>query len=98
MPERPDLEVYIHALRPRVVGQALEAVRVVSPFVLRSVDPSVAVVQGLTVRGHAENEVNYCATCQTGGRLLAARALSWLLKADWLRSLEELERMTGGSH
>jgi len=47
---------------------------------------------------HAENEVNYCATCQTGGRLLADRALSRLLKQDWPRSLEELERMTGGSH
>ncbi len=40
---------------------------------------------------YAENEVNYCAQCQTGGRLLADRALSRLLKADWPRSLEELE-------
>jgi formamidopyrimidine-DNA glycosylase len=40
---------------------------------------------------HAENETNYCATCQTGGRLLADRALSRLLKTDWPRSLEELE-------
>ena len=39
----------------------------------------------------AESEVNYCATCQTGGRLLADRALSRLLKKDWPRSLEELE-------
>jgi formamidopyrimidine-DNA glycosylase len=40
---------------------------------------------------HAENETNYCATCQTGGRLLADRSLSRLLKDDWPRSLEELE-------
>jgi len=40
---------------------------------------------------YAENEVNYCPTCQTGGRLLADRALSRLLKQDWPRSLEELE-------
>ena len=40
---------------------------------------------------YAENEVNYCATCQTGGRLLADRALSRLLREDWPRSLEELE-------
>jgi formamidopyrimidine-DNA glycosylase len=40
---------------------------------------------------HAENETNYCARCQTGGRLLADRALSRLLKADWPRTLEELE-------
>ena len=38
---------------------------------------------------YAENEVNYCATCQTGGRLLADRSLSRLLKQDWPRSLEE---------
>jgi formamidopyrimidine-DNA glycosylase len=40
---------------------------------------------------HAENESNYCPTCQTGGKLLADRALSRLLKADWPRSIEELE-------
>jgi formamidopyrimidine-DNA glycosylase len=40
---------------------------------------------------HAENETNYCARCQTGGRLLADRALSRLLRQDWPRTLEELE-------
>lgn len=40
---------------------------------------------------YAENESNYCPTCQTGGRLLADRALSQLLKGDWPRTLEELE-------
>jgi formamidopyrimidine-DNA glycosylase len=40
---------------------------------------------------HAENETNYCARCQTGGRVLADRALSKLLKADWPRTLEEWE-------
>jgi formamidopyrimidine-DNA glycosylase len=39
----------------------------------------------------ADRETNYCARCQTGGRLLADRALSRLLKSDWPRSLEELE-------
>jgi formamidopyrimidine-DNA glycosylase len=39
----------------------------------------------------AENEANYCARCQTGGKLLADRALSRLLKKDWPRSLDELE-------
>jgi formamidopyrimidine-DNA glycosylase len=38
---------------------------------------------------HAENETNYCARCQTGGRLLADRAMSRLLKEDWPRSLDE---------
>ncbi len=45
---------------------------------------------------HAENESNYCATCQTGGRLLADRALSRLLHADWPRTLEELEERLPG--
>jgi len=43
---------------------------------------------------HATNDVNYCATCQTGGRLLADRSLSRLLKQDWPRSLEEWEERT----
>ena len=42
---------------------------------------------------HAENETNYCAKCQTGGKLLADRSLSRLLKDDWPRSLEEMEEI-----
>ena len=45
---------------------------------------------------YAANEANYCANCQTGGRLLADRSLSRLLKEDWPRTLEELERRRGG--
>lgn len=41
---------------------------------------------------YAENETNYCPTCQTGGRLLADRAFSRLLREDWPRSLDELEQ------
>ncbi|MBT8450659.1 MAG: formamidopyrimidine-DNA glycosylase [Deltaproteobacteria bacterium] len=44
----------------------------------------------------AQRETNYCATCQTGGKLLADRALSKLLKGDWPRSLEELEALRRG--
>ena len=40
---------------------------------------------------YAANETNYCATCQTGGKLLADRAFSRLLREDWPRTLEELE-------
>lgn len=40
---------------------------------------------------HAENETNYCARCQTGGKLLADRSLSRLLKEDWPSTLDELE-------
>ncbi|PYY15891.1 MAG: formamidopyrimidine-DNA glycosylase [Acidobacteria bacterium] len=40
---------------------------------------------------YADNETNYCARCQTGGKVLADRSLSRLLKGDWPRTLEELE-------
>ena len=42
---------------------------------------------------YADNETNYCARCQTGGRVLADRSLSRLLGADWPRSLDELEAL-----
>ena len=45
---------------------------------------------------YAENEMNYCARCQTGGRLLADRALSRLLRDDWPKTLEELEERRRG--
>jgi formamidopyrimidine-DNA glycosylase len=45
---------------------------------------------------YAESECNYCARCQTDGRLLADRALSKLLHGDWPRTLEELEELRGG--
>ncbi len=41
---------------------------------------------------YADNETNYCARCQTGGRLLADRALSRLLKSDWPKSIDDLEK------
>ena len=40
---------------------------------------------------YADNETNYCPTCQTGGKILADRSLSRLLGADWPRTLDELE-------
>lgn len=49
MPELPDIELYLHALAPRVVGQPLERIRIVSPFLLRTVEPPVDAVLGLRV-------------------------------------------------
>ncbi|MBV9613552.1 MAG: formamidopyrimidine-DNA glycosylase, partial [Acidobacteriaceae bacterium] len=43
---------------------------------------------------YADNETNYCARCQTGGKILADRGLSRLLGSDWPRTLEELESLT----
>ena len=42
---------------------------------------------------YADNETNYCPTCQTGGKVLADRSLSRLLGADWPRTLDELEAL-----
>jgi len=53
-------------------------------------DPVQRIVRG-------DHETNYCATCQTEGRLLADRALSRLLKTDWPKTLEELEERKKGS-
>ena len=51
MPEFPDIELYLHALRPRIVGQRLEAVRLASPFLVRSIDPPLDRVIGTRVTG-----------------------------------------------
>jgi formamidopyrimidine-DNA glycosylase len=51
VPEFPDIELYLHALRPRIVGVTLEGVRVTSPFLVRSVDPPLATAIGRTVVG-----------------------------------------------
>jgi len=46
---------------------------------------------------YSEHETNYCATCQAGGRLLADRSLSRLLRADWPKTLEEMEKRRSGA-
>jgi formamidopyrimidine-DNA glycosylase len=51
MPELPDILLYLHALAPRIVGQRLDRVRLESPFLLRSVDPPLAAIEGHTVTG-----------------------------------------------
>jgi formamidopyrimidine-DNA glycosylase len=49
MPELPDVELYLHALRRRIVGRPLERVRVASPFLVRTFDPPIASIEGRTV-------------------------------------------------
>jgi formamidopyrimidine-DNA glycosylase len=51
VPELPDVTVYLEALRPRIVGARLERVRLLTPFLLRSVDPPVSAVSGKAVTG-----------------------------------------------
>ena len=51
MPELPDVTVYLEALERRILGARLERVRLLSPFLLRSVDPPLSAVAGKTVVG-----------------------------------------------
>ncbi|HEX4915574.1 MAG TPA: DNA-formamidopyrimidine glycosylase family protein [Vicinamibacterales bacterium] len=51
MPELPDIELYLHALRPRIVNQRLERIRIASPFLVRSVDPPIDQAHGKVVIG-----------------------------------------------
>ena len=50
MPELPDLEAYLHALEPRVVGRTLKRLRIANPFLVRSVDPPVSAIEGRELR------------------------------------------------
>lgn len=50
MPELPDILLYIHALRPRIVGRAVRGVRLASPFLLRSIEPPLSAIEGRTIR------------------------------------------------
>ena len=50
MPELPDVELYLHALRPRIVGEPLARVRLASPFLLRTIDPPLHEIEGRVVR------------------------------------------------
>jgi formamidopyrimidine-DNA glycosylase len=51
VPELPDIELYLHALEPRIVGRTLERVRIASPFLVRSYDPQIDHVNGKKVLG-----------------------------------------------
>ena len=51
MPELPDVELYLSALRPRLVGRTIERVRVASPFFVRTYDPPITAVEGRRVEG-----------------------------------------------
>jgi formamidopyrimidine-DNA glycosylase len=51
MPELPDVVVYLDCLQPRIVGQTLQKIRLISPFLLRSVQPPLREAEGRTVRG-----------------------------------------------
>ncbi len=91
---RETLNEWIARLRQQAGGQFPERVTAFRPeMAVHGKFGKPCPVCGAPVQRivHAANETNYCARCQTGGRLLADRALSRLLKADWPRTIEELE-------
>src|SRR5437764_1317065 len=49
MPELPDIAAYLEALKPRILGQPLQRVRLANPFLLRTIEPPLAAVEGKTV-------------------------------------------------
>jgi formamidopyrimidine-DNA glycosylase len=51
VPELPDIELYLHALRPRIAGQRLQKIRLASPFLVRSFDPPIQSADGRLIRG-----------------------------------------------
>ena len=98
----------LHAATQAVLGEWTERLRAASggefPEAVTAFRPQMAVhgrfgepcpVCGTLVQRirYAENETNYCPRCQTGGKVLADRSLSRLLKDDWPRSIEELEQL-----
>jgi formamidopyrimidine-DNA glycosylase len=66
VPELPDVELYLHALRPRIVGQRLARARIVSPFLLRTVEPPIGEIEGRRV----------CALSRLGKRIV------WRVEGD----------------
>lgn len=91
---RETLQLWIDRLQQQVGTKFPEKVTAFRPemAVHGKFDQPCPVCQSPVQRiRYADNECNYCARCQTGGRLLADRSLSRLLKDDWPKTLEELE-------
>lgn len=101
----------LHTATQRVLGEWIERLRKQTgdsfPEDVTAFRPEMAVhgkfgrpcpVCGARVQRirYADNETNYCPECQTGGKLLADRSLSLLLKKDWPKTAEELEERRGG--
>jgi formamidopyrimidine-DNA glycosylase len=91
---RSTLESWIERLRDEAGGGWPEKVTAFRPdMIVHGKYGQPCAVCGTEVQRivYAENEVNYCPTCQTGGRILADRSLSRILKDDWPKTVEELE-------
>lgn len=90
------LRLWIDRLRDETSGEFPEKVTAFRPDMAvhgRYGEPCPRCGERIQRIRYADNETNYCARCQTGGTLLADRSLSRLLKADWPRTLDELDAL-----
>ena len=93
---RETLQTWLDRLQPQARAQFPEKVTAFRPEMAvhgRYGKPCPRCGEPVQRIRYADNETNYCARCQTGGKLLADRGLSRLLKGDWPRTLEELENL-----
>jgi len=94
---RATLTRWIELLREQTGGGFPEKVTAFRPEMAvhgRFKEPCVRCGAPIQRIRYADNETNYCANCQLGGRLLADRGLSRLMREDWPRTLDELEALT----
>jgi formamidopyrimidine-DNA glycosylase len=92
---REQLALWVTRLRQQAAGRFPEKVTAFRPEMAvhgRFRQPCPVCATPIQRIRYADNETNYCARCQTGGRLLADRALSRLLKADWPKSVDAFDR------
>ena len=106
MPELPDITVYLEHLDRRIRGATLTQARVAGLNLLRTFEPPLTALEGREVIGLRrmgkrivfafDQDLFMVLHLMIAGRLLADRGLSRLLKADWPRTLEELEERRRG--
>jgi formamidopyrimidine-DNA glycosylase len=97
---RKNLTAWVERFRTELAGRFPEKVTAFRPDMAvhgKYKEPCIRCGTPIQRIRYASNETNYCPQCQTGGKLLADRSLSRLLKDDWPRTLEELEGLTAGS-
>ena len=104
MPELPDVEIYVRALRTRTEGQRIRDVRLMNPFLLRTVDPPLRAFEGVLVTG-IERMAKRIVVCGEGDlflviHLMIAGRLHWTAEGTWRgrpKALAELRFEHGGA-
>src|SRR5262245_12949021 len=105
VPELPDIEVYLSALEPRIVGQTLQRIRLGSPFLLRSVDPPLKAFEGRAIRSlsrlgkrivfHLDDDLHLVLHLMIAGRLHWRQPGAPLVRKLGLAAVDFPERSLG---